>query len=119
MHRYVFHIPCAVYENGALKPAPWQQVIDEFAEVLYKHTDGFFVQDAVGYYKGRSYAEKLLVAYTAADITDDFVRIARICSRNAMPTSVTVSFLSLSDACAFNGLRFYAASVKGNSCCRQ
>lgn len=51
MHRYVFHIPCAVYENGALKSAPWQQVIDEFAEVLYKHTDGFFVQDAVGYYK--------------------------------------------------------------------
>lgn len=49
MHRYVFHIPCAVYENGALKPAPWQQVIDDFAEVLYKHTDGFFVQDAVGY----------------------------------------------------------------------
>lgn len=56
MHRYVFHIPCAVYDNGALKPAPWQQVIDDFAEVLYKHTDGFFVQDAVGYYKGRSYA---------------------------------------------------------------
>lgn len=56
MHRYVFHIPCAVYDNGALKSAPWQQVIDEFAEVLYKHTDGFFVQDAVGYYKGRSYA---------------------------------------------------------------
>ncbi len=78
MHRYVFHIPCAVYENGALKPAPWQQVIDEFAEVLYKHTDGFFVQDAVGYYKGRSYAEKLLVAYTDADVTDDFVRIARV-----------------------------------------
>lgn len=51
MHRYVFHIPCAVYDNGALKPAPWQQVIDDFAEVLYKHTDGFFVQDAVGYYK--------------------------------------------------------------------
>lgn len=73
MHRYVFHIPCAVYENGALKPAPWQQVIDEFAEVLYKHTDGFFVQD-----KGRSYAEKLLVAYTAADVADDFVRIACI-----------------------------------------
>lgn len=47
MDRYVFHIPCAVYENGALKPAPWQQVIDDFAEVLYKHTDGFFVQDAV------------------------------------------------------------------------
>lgn len=45
MHRYVFHIPCAVYDNGALKPASWQQVIDEFAEVLYKHTDGFFVQD--------------------------------------------------------------------------
>ena len=42
MHRYVFHIPCAVYDNGALKSAPWQQVIDEFAEVLYKHTDGFF-----------------------------------------------------------------------------
>ena len=58
MHRYVFHIPCAVYDNGALKPAPWQ--------------------DAVGYYKGRSYAEKMLVAYTDADITDDFVRIARI-----------------------------------------
>lgn len=48
MHRYVFHIPCAVYANGALKSAPWQQVIDEFAKVLYKHTDGFFVQDAVG-----------------------------------------------------------------------
>lgn len=49
MHRYVFHIPCAVYDKGALKSAPWQQVIDEFAEVLYKHTDGFFVQvrDAV------------------------------------------------------------------------
>lgn len=71
MHRYVFHIPCAVYENGALKPAPWQQVIDEFAEVLYKHTDGFFVQDAVGYYKGRCYAEKLLVAYIDADVADD------------------------------------------------
>ena len=70
MHRYVFHIPCAVYENGALKSAPWQQVIDDFAEVLYKHTDG--------YYKGRSYAEKLLVAYTDADVADDFVRIARI-----------------------------------------
>lgn len=78
MHRCVFHIPCAVYENGALKSAPWQQVIDEFAEVLYKHTDGFFVQDAVGYYKGRCYAEKLLVAYTDADVADDFVRIARI-----------------------------------------
>ena len=78
MHRYVFHIPCAVYDNGALKSAPWQQVIDEFAKVLYKHTDGFFVQDAVGYYKGRSYAEKLLVAYTDADVADDFVRIARI-----------------------------------------
>ena len=119
MYRYVFHIPCAVYENGALKSAPWQQVIDEFAEVLYKHTDGFFVQDAVGYYKGRSYAEKLLVAYTAADVADDFVRIARILQQDAMPTSVTVSFLSLSDASAFNGLRFYAASVRGNSCCRQ
>lgn len=63
--------------DSTLKSAPWQQVIDEFAEVLYKHTDGFFVQD-VGYYKGRSYAEKLLVAYTAADVADDFVRIARI-----------------------------------------
>ena len=78
MHRYVFHIPCAVYDEGALKPAPCQQVIDELAEVLYKHTDGFFVQDAVGYYKGRSYAEKLLVAYTDADVAGDFVRIARI-----------------------------------------
>lgn len=78
MHRYVFHIPCAVYDNDALKPAPWQQVIDDFAEVLYKHTDGFFVQDAVDYYKGRSYAEKLLVAYTDADVAGDFVRIARI-----------------------------------------
>ena len=106
MHRYVFHIPCAVYENGALKSAPWQQVIDEFAEVLYKHTDGFFVQDAVGYYKGRSYAEKLLVAYTAADITDDLCVLPAFYSRNAMPTSVMVSFLSPSDACAFNGLRF-------------
>lgn len=36
------------------------------------------MQDAVGYYKGRSYAEKMLVAYTDADITDDFVRIACI-----------------------------------------
>ena len=36
------------------------------------------IQDAVGYYKGRSYAEKLLVAYTAADVAGDFVRIARI-----------------------------------------
>ena len=76
MHRYVFHIPCAVYDNGALKPAPWQQVIDDFAEVLYKHTDGFFVQDAVGYYKGRSYAEKLLVAYIYAYVAYDFFRIA-------------------------------------------
>lgn len=118
MHRYVFHIPCAVYENGALKSAPWQQVIDEFAEVLYKHTDGFFVQDAVGYYKGRSYAEKLLVAYTAADVADECV-LPAFCSRNAMPTSVMESFLSRSDACTFNGLRFYAASVRGNSCCRQ
>lgn len=32
----------------------------------------------MGYYKGRSYAEKLLVAYTDADVADDFVRIARI-----------------------------------------
>ena len=78
MHRYVFHIPCAVYDNGALESAPWQQVIDEFAEVLYKHTDGFFVQDAVGYYKGRSYAEKLLVAYTDADFADYCGRIALI-----------------------------------------
>ena len=61
-----------------MKPAPWQQVIDDLAEVLYKHTDGFFVQDAVDYYKGRSYAEKLLVAYTDADVAGDFVRIARI-----------------------------------------
>ena len=38
----------------------------------------FFVQDAVGYYKGRSYAEKLLVVYTDSDVADDFVRIARI-----------------------------------------
>ena len=118
MHRYVFHIPCAVYENGALKPAPWQQVIDEFAEVLYKHTDGFFVQDAVGYYKGRCYAEKLLVAYTDADVAILCV-LPAFCSRNAMPTSVMESFLSRSDACTFNGLRFYAASVRGNSCCRQ
>lgn len=36
------------------------------------------MQDAVGYYKGRSYAEKLLVAYTDADVAGDFVRIARI-----------------------------------------
>ena len=109
MHRYVFHIPCAVYDNGALKSAPWQQVIDEFAEVLYKHTDGFFVQDAVGYYKGRSCAEKLMILCV----------LPAFCSRNAMPTSVTASFLSLSDACAFNGLCFYAASVRWNSCCRQ
>ena len=78
MHRYVFHIPCAVSEKGAFKPAPWEQGIGEVAEVLYKHTDGFFVQDAVGYYKGRCYAEKLLVAYIDADVADDFVRIARI-----------------------------------------
>lgn len=118
MHRYVFHIPCAVYDNGALKSAPWQQVIDEFAEVLYKNTDGFFVQDAVGYYKGRSYAEKLLMAYTAADVAILCV-LPAFCSRNAMPTSVMESFLSRSYACTFNGLRFYAASVRGNSCCRQ
>ena len=78
MHRYVFHIPCAVYENGALKSTPLQQVKDEFAKQLYKHTDVFFVQDAVGYNKGRCYAEKLLVAYIDADVADDFVRIARI-----------------------------------------
>lgn len=116
MHRYVFHIPCAVYESGALKPAPWQQVIDDFAEVLYKHTDGFFVQDVVGYYKGRSYAEKLLVAYTDADVV---CVLPVFCGRNVMPTSVTASFLSLSDACAVTKLCFYAASVRGNSCCRK
>lgn len=119
MHRYVFHIPCAVYDNGALKSAPWQQVIDEFAEALYKHTDGFFVQDAVGYYKGRSYAEKLLVAYTLPMWLMILCGLPAFCSRNAMPTSVMESFLSRSDACTFNGLRFYAASVRGNSCCRQ
>ena len=36
------------------------------------------MQDAVGYYKGRSYAEKLLVAYIDAAVADDFVRIARV-----------------------------------------
>lgn len=36
------------------------------------------MQDAAGYYKGRSYAEKLLVAYIDADVADDFVRIARV-----------------------------------------
>ena len=36
------------------------------------------MQEAVGYYKGRCYAEKLLVAYIDADVADDFVCIARI-----------------------------------------
>lgn len=71
------------------------------------------MQDAVGYYKGRSYAEKMLVAYTDADITDDFVRIARILQQECYAYERDGELLSPSDACAFNGLRFYAASVEG------
>ena len=78
MHKLVFHIPCCTYKDGVLQPAPWQQVIDDFAEVLYAYTDGFFVTDAIGYYKGRSYAEKLLTAYCDAKVTADFLRIASV-----------------------------------------
>lgn len=83
MHKLVFHIPCYMYKDGALQPAPWQQVIDDFAKVLYEHTDGFFVTDAIGYYKGRTYAEKLLTAYCDAKVAADFLHIARILEQEA------------------------------------
>ena len=119
MHRYVFHIPCAVYENGALKSAPWQQVIDEFAEVLYKHTDGFFVQMPWAIIRDAVMRKSCWWLILMPMWLLILCVLPAFYSRNAMPMSVTVSFLSLSDACTFNGLRFYAASVRGNSCCRQ
>ncbi len=84
MHKLVFHIPCCTCKNGVLQPVPWQQVIDKFAQELYLHTDGFFVTDAIGYYKGRSYAEKLLTVYCdSSTVTADFLRIARVLEQEA------------------------------------
>lgn len=83
MHKLVFHIPCCTYKDGALQPAPWQQVIDDFAKVLYEYTDGFCVVDAVGYYKGRSYAEKLLTVYCDMAVVADFLRIAAVLEQEA------------------------------------
>ena len=94
-------------------------MIDDFAEVLYKHTDGFFVQDAVGYYKGRSYEEKLLVAYIDADVTDDFVRIARVLQQECYAYERDGELFIAKWCLRFQRITFYAASVRGNSCCRQ
>ena len=83
MHKFIFHIPCCKYQNGTLTPAPWQQVVEEFSLALYKYTDGFYITDAIGCYKGRSYPEKLVTAYCDAAVVTDFLRIAHILQQEA------------------------------------
>lgn len=64
MSKYVFHIPCSKYVNGQLVSNGYEKCIDAMAKNLAEFgINGFYTLDAVGHYKGRQYAEKLLVVF--------------------------------------------------------
>ena len=53
---YVFHIPCLKYVDGQLVNNDYQKCIGYMEQRLAElDVNGFYIIDALGYYKGRKY----------------------------------------------------------------
>lgn len=74
MNKYIFHIPCVTYVDGEMLPNKWEQVVSEMAKQIYS----FYLLDTTGYYKGRSYKEKLFVVYGEKNLIEIFMENVKI-----------------------------------------
>lgn len=56
MSKYIFHIPCSKYADGKLVNNDYQKCIGYMEQRLAElDVNGFYIIDALGYYKGRKY----------------------------------------------------------------
>ena len=63
-HKLVCHIPGMAWCGGSLETLPLDRLLQELAnEFEQSGASGLYVMDAAGYYKGRSYPEKLVTVY--------------------------------------------------------
>ena len=63
-HKMVCHIPGMAWCDGSPEILPMDRLIQELAnEFEQSGASGFYVMDATGYYKGRSYPEKLVTVF--------------------------------------------------------
>lgn len=63
-HKLVFHIPQKALVHGVALEIPFSELFPNLVTALYAAgLSGFYVVDGVGFYKGRTYPEKLVTVF--------------------------------------------------------
>lgn len=75
MSKFTLHIPCKKFVGGYLVDNGYKKCIDAMAQKLADiDVHGWYILDAIGYYKGRAYDEKLMVVFYSGDEVEDVFR---------------------------------------------
>lgn len=68
MSKFILHIPCKKYVDGQLVDNGYEKFIDAMRmNLAFIGAYGQYIVDAKGYYKGRTYDEKLMVVFRSGD----------------------------------------------------
>lgn len=75
MSKFTLHIPCKKYVGGHLVDNGYKKCINAMAQKLADiGVYGWYMLDAQGYYKSRTYDEKLMVVFCSGDEVADAFR---------------------------------------------
>lgn len=78
MSKFVLHIPCKKYVDGTLVANDYEKCIATMAQKLADIDVGWYMLDAQGCYKGRTYDEKLMVVFRSGiEVAELFKQVCK------------------------------------------